>query len=59
MEDFLRLESELQPEERLIRDTVRQFVASDVIPLMADAYETAQFPHPLIPKLAGPISLQF
>jgi glutaryl-CoA dehydrogenase len=52
MEDFLRLESELQPEERLIRDTVRQFVDSNVIPLMADAYETAHFPQQLIPKLA-------
>lgn len=52
MEDFLRLESELQPEERLIRDTVRQFVETDVIPLMADAYETAHFPPQLISKLA-------
>lgn len=52
MEDFLFLEDNFAPEERLIRDEVRRFVDRDVIPMMADAYETATFPQQLIPKLA-------
>lgn len=52
MEDFLFLDQELQPEERLIRDTVRSFVDKEVIPIMAKAVEEAEFPKQLIPKLA-------
>ena len=52
MEDFLFLDEVLTEEERLIRDTVRQFVEAEVIPLMADAYENAKFPEGLIPKIA-------
>jgi glutaryl-CoA dehydrogenase len=53
MEDFLFLDEELQPEERLMRDTVRAFVDAEVIPIMADAVEKAEFPKQLIPKLAS------
>lgn len=52
MEDFLFLDQELQPEERLVRDTVRTFVDKEVIPLMMEAVEQAEFPMQLIPKLA-------
>jgi glutaryl-CoA dehydrogenase len=52
MEDFLFLEDEFAPEERLIRDEVRRFVDRDVIPIMTDAYETAKFPQQLISKCA-------
>ncbi len=52
MEDFLLYDQELTDEERMIRDSVRRFVESEVNPLMPDAYEEAKFPRSLIPKLA-------
>lgn len=52
MEDFLFLDQELQPEERLARESVRAFVDTEVIPIMAEAVEKAQFPRQLIPRLA-------
>jgi len=48
----LFLEPELQAEERLARDTVRAFVDAEVIPIMAEAVEHAEFPLQLVPKLA-------
>lgn len=53
MEDFLFLADDFTPEERLIRDEVRRFVDRDVIPIMANAYETAIFPQQLIPQCAA------
>jgi len=53
MEDFLNLNDHYTNEEKLIRDTVRQFVDDEVTPIMADAYDTATFPSELIPKLAN------
>ena len=53
MQDFLLLDQQLSSEERLIRDTVRKFVQTDVVPKMAVAYEQAAFPMELIPKLAA------
>ena len=52
MEDFLRLDQQLNEEERLIRDSVNRFVDDAVIPKMANAYETAKFPMELIPQIA-------
>ncbi len=53
MEDFLLLDEQLQEDERLARDTVGQFVDSDIIPIMGEAVEKAEFPKQLIPKLAA------
>jgi len=52
MEDYFLLDQSLQPEERLIRDSVHEFVSEVVIPVMPDAFEKAEFPRFLIPKLA-------
>lgn len=52
MEDYFLLDHSLQPEERVIRDSVRQFVDNEVIPIMGNAFEKAEFPKNLIPKLA-------
>lgn len=52
MEDFLLLDQHFSADERLIRDTVRQFVSAEVIPLMPQAYDKAYFPKQLIPRLA-------
>lgn len=51
MEDLLHLNDLLSPEEKLLRDTLHQFVANEVVSLMPDAYEGAYFPTELIPKL--------
>lgn len=50
--DFLDLNSELTPEEILIRDTVRQYVSKEIMPRIADDYEAGVFPKELIPGLA-------
>jgi len=42
--DFLDVESLLSDEERLIRDTVREFVRSRVLPSIEDWFERAIFP---------------
>jgi glutaryl-CoA dehydrogenase len=52
MDDLLFLDEQLHTDERMIRDTVARFVSHDVIPLMAEAFERAQFPRQLIKKLA-------
>ena len=52
MDDFLLLDELLSEEERLIRDSLRRFIDSEAVPLMADAYEKAVFPKQLIKPLA-------
>jgi glutaryl-CoA dehydrogenase len=52
MDDLLNLDDSLSAEEKLIRDTVREFVAAEVAPLLPAAFETAHFPVQLIPKMA-------
>src|SRR5581483_11300400 len=42
--DFLDLDALLDNEERLIRDTVRQFVADRVLPGIGDWFEQGTFP---------------
>lgn len=52
MDDLLFLEEQLQPDERMIRDSVSRFVSNDVTPLMVESFEHAQFPQALIKKSA-------
>jgi glutaryl-CoA dehydrogenase len=52
VDDLLFLDDYLQEDERLIRDTVARFVSQDVIPLMAEAFDEAEFPKQLIQKSA-------
>lgn len=49
--DFLGIADELSEDERLIRDSVRQFVDDSVMPIIGAAYEKAEFPRHLIPKM--------
>jgi glutaryl-CoA dehydrogenase len=51
--DFLSLDSSFSHEERMVRDTVRQFVDDRVIPPIRDCYRDARFPSELIPEMAG------
>ncbi len=52
MDDLLFLDEQLHADERMIRDSVARFVSHDVIPLMAESFEHAQFPKQLIKKSA-------
>ena len=42
--DFLQIENELTSDEKQIQATVRDFVSTDVLPKVADAFEKDQFP---------------
>ena len=50
--DFYSIDKLLSEEERLIRDTVREFVDNRIIPLINRHYEEATFPVKLIPQMA-------
>jgi len=52
MDDLLRLDDQLQDDERLIRDTVARFVSQEVTPVMPEAFEQAKFPESFIQKTA-------
>ncbi|MGL5741766.1 MAG: acyl-CoA dehydrogenase family protein [Legionella sp.] len=52
MDDLLFLDEQLNSDERMIRDSVWRFVNNDVLPLMVDSFEHAQFPRELIRKSA-------
>ena len=51
--DYYLLEELLTDEARDVRDRVRAFVDSDVLPVINDYWDRAEFPWPLVPKLAG------
>jgi glutaryl-CoA dehydrogenase len=50
--DYYNVESLLTPEERMIRDTVREFVSEEVIPIIEKHNREAIFPIHLVPKMA-------
>ena len=51
--DFYALDDLLTPEEREIRDRLRDFCAREVTPVASRYWEAAEFPFELIPKMAG------
>ncbi|QYC45472.1 Acyl-CoA dehydrogenase [Nonomuraea coxensis DSM 45129] len=54
MDDLLRLDERLDADQRLIRDTVRSFVADRVLPHVGDWFEEATFPaRELAPELGA------
>jgi glutaryl-CoA dehydrogenase len=50
--DFYRLDETLTEEEREVRDRVRRFADHEVLPIINDYWERAEFPFELLPKLA-------
>jgi len=50
--DFMCIDDHLSEDEKMIRDTVRQFVSREVIPIIDDYYMKSEFPKHLIPQLA-------
>jgi len=51
MLDYVDLEADLDAEERMIRDTAREFVDDRVRPHIAEHYEDGTFPTELIPEM--------
>ncbi|MGY1857558.1 acyl-CoA dehydrogenase family protein [Modestobacter sp. SYSU DS0290] len=51
--DFYVLEDLLEPAEIEVRDRVREFCAREVTPVINDYWERAEFPHSLLPGIAG------
>ena len=51
--DFLRIDSLLDDEERLIRDTVRLFVADRILPGVADWFEVGRFPREMATEMGA------
>lgn len=51
--DFYEINDLLSDDERQIRDTVRDFVSNEVIPIVDDCFMKDEFPKALIPKLAA------
>lgn len=49
--DFLHLDSLLNDEEKLVRQTARQWVDGRVIPIIKDCYNAGRFPTELIPEM--------
>ncbi|MCW8818163.1 MAG: acyl-CoA dehydrogenase family protein [Ignavibacteriaceae bacterium] len=50
--DYYNIESLLTPEEIMIRDTVREFVSNEVIPIIEKHNRESNFPIHLVPKMA-------
>jgi len=50
--DYFNIESLLSEDEIMIRNTVREFVSAEVIPIIEEYNREAKFPLQLIPKMA-------
>lgn len=50
--DLYNIDHLLSEEERMVRDTVRQFVRDRVSPIIGDHFEAGTFPRELIPAIA-------
>lgn len=50
--DYYNIDSNLSDEEKLIRDSVREFVSEEIIPIIEKYNRESQFPMQLVPKMA-------
>jgi glutaryl-CoA dehydrogenase len=51
--DLYHIDALLTEEERMVRDTVRKFVAERVLPIIGKHFEAGTFPRELVPEMAG------
>jgi glutaryl-CoA dehydrogenase len=49
--DFLKFDSLLNEDERLVRDTARAFIEDNLIPIIEDCYREGRFPRELVPQM--------
>ncbi|MBB5082629.1 acyl-CoA dehydrogenase family protein [Nonomuraea endophytica] len=57
MEDLLRIDDRLNPDQRLIRDTVTSFVTDRILPDVADWFERGTFPARELAPALGELGL--
>lgn len=50
--DLYNIDHLLSEEERMVRDTVRQFVRERVVPIIGEHFEAGTFPRELVPAIA-------
>ncbi len=50
--DFYGIEDLLSEEEKIARDTVRRFITSNLLPIIADYFEKGEFPLQIVPQAA-------
>jgi len=50
--DFLDLDDQFSEEERMVRDTVREWVGDRYLPVVAEHFEAGTFPMEFVPELA-------
>lgn len=50
--DYFNIDSLLSEDELMIRDTVREFVSEEVIPIIEEYNRESRFPQQIIPKMA-------
>ena len=50
--DYLQIDSLLSEQEFLVRQTARQFVDDQVVPIVRQAYNNGEFPRQLIAPMA-------
>lgn len=50
--DFMCIDDHLTEDEKMIRETIRQFVSREIIPTIGDYFMKNEFPKHLIPQLA-------
>ena len=53
MSDYLYFSEQLTEEEQLVQNTVKDFIDSDVKPLLLESYEKAVFPMELVSKIGS------
>lgn len=51
--DLYNVDHLLSEEERMVRDTVRQFVRERVVPIIGEHFEAGTFPRELVPEIAS------
>jgi glutaryl-CoA dehydrogenase len=49
--DFLKFDSLLNEDERMVRDTARAFVEDNLIPIIEDCFREGRFPRELVPHM--------
>ena len=49
--DFLKFDSLLNEDERMVRDTARGFIEDNLIPIIEDCYREGRFPRELVPLM--------
>ena len=50
--DYYNIETLLSEEEILVRNTVREFVDDNIIPIIEKHYRVGTYPKELVPKMA-------